>query len=170
MPCVVAGLRAGACRHAPYVSRVCIHHIFSSPVAGVLQLLPYFGLASLPMVLGTVFFINCNCLRAFASSVFFLIVIDLACPCSPWFPLPFLENFYFGTECAILGGRSILGGPEGPGTLPCLGRHKVVLGGPPVGPVAAVVPSNYSFTDVNPGSHLFKCERFTFLLYLPADP
>ena len=101
---------------------------------------------------------------------FFLIVIDLACPCSPWFPLSFLEKFYFGTKCAILGGRSILGGPEGPGTLPCLGRHKVVLGGPPVGPVAAVVPSNYSFTDVNPGSHLFKCERFTFLLYLPADP
>ena len=52
MPCVAAGLLAGARRHALYVSRVCIRYIFLSPVAGVLQLLPYFGLTGLPMVLG----------------------------------------------------------------------------------------------------------------------
>ena len=122
------------------------------------------------MVLGTVFFINCNCLRAFASSVFFSYCDRFGLSLFPLVPSAFSEKILFWDQVRYFGRPFYFGRTRGSWHPALPGSPQGGSGRPPVGPVAAVVPSNYSFTDVNPGSHLFKCERFTFLLYLPADP
>ena len=97
------------------------------------------------MVLRLISFLRIFTVYVLSGLLSCLVAMDLVCCRPPWSRLPFLRKFYFGTKCAILGGRSILGGLQGswrPGMLGLLECDPWRLS---VGPVAAMVPSNYSF-------------------------
>ena len=109
-------------------------YFFSSPVAGVLQLLPYFGLASLPMVLGTVFFINCNCLRAFASSVFFSYCDRFGLSLFPLVPSVISGKILFWDQVRYFGRPFYFGRTRGSWHPALPGSPQGGSGRPPCGP------------------------------------